>query len=1757
MSKRDFILLIVTISFLLVKTSSKLNYQDSNITITTNMQSVEITSEYNIYLFNADFDPSSGKFIYLSLSPNDYEKDYNHIFVSIPGEEGKVPSYDDSDYKTVDKNTSLVINIPSDASSGKIGIECKNVCNFILKYQIVTKIPVLNDRSFDLILKSDEEIELFYTPIILDDFSNKFTFFSNAPPEFTLTIVNENNENNETISPLTEFYNGYGLLVGNKKYPEGNFTFKLNLDGKQEELIHVSNRLLTTEPRKLSVGDFHNSIIDIEDLGQECFILPEEENDKNYNLNFLSYTKNILVTFDGIDTFTINSESDYIQIDAKKYEQMCLSSSNGNIATTTFQILDGTEQTENQDAQMPLYRGLPKKSKLLKDQIAYYKLHYYPTDSEYLLMNLKSIEGKAKLYYGICTNYSNCNFQKEDLEELETEKDINNNIFIKKLIEKDMKKPYLDPKFQVAVVYCDNNEEEKDCDYYITISNDKDVINIIENQKYYSSVNFNKSDEYQLNIFDSETELEYLFINLYSYTGQGQISIYYDKEMTKEIDTAKITAYQNVQTALITASDLQNKTLNGNYYIKVEGLSNTIYSIYYYTATKDVDLNTYYISSNEVNIQAIKIDGQENSFLVKNKGIYKKVPFLYEYNSLNCDLEVSLTGETEVIDDRNHQFIIDTTKPYYDSDYYEMKIKVKNADIEEPSPDMLCLVALMGGEVDDNRENVLSDGVVQKGKLTKNVDYVNYLYSFIVDSLDDDLTLSFQKDSNYITEVNYAFENSDLFTYNVVNTEKKFVFKKEDFYNYCIHYNESCTLKIQIKINDEEKEKLNNDSYIDFMLSINNKKTYPSYLPKDTLIKNVLQTNQYQYYYLDIGKDEECDIILDFNEGFGQAIAKIVKMDDVEENPNYNRRVVLPLPGMEENYIFDQYTKELKVTKNMTSKCDGGCEIYIATFHIDQNYTDLISTFSIFYRKNNNIVYLSENTFGHGNLETLEDIHIFRTKINKDTDAVIFNIIGDHTIVYINKGEEVPSPDNKDYTIDSDIQNQLIIDDEESFVDQLFTYIVITTKLDLNNIRNYDIKLSTPDSKSVNIELIDFLHNNPCYFSEDNKKCNYMLPVETYNLEQSLYLFTADNQNTYVYANYISMVEFDSLTPEEKSEKLPKRTPESKSYLILNITERESEVYVLVTVETSLETIENNSTANFVVGGFLHPNISFLRPNSYSFYSIKYTDTIDNIYLGIESEYMCNLRFIFISGRGNITQIDLEKVVHFGELDQTNYFTFSFEPQLKEQKLFEVIISDKDEDEDVYFFTYLESISNKTNIIEMKYSDVYEQKYELLMSDQITNFLPLSFYELLPNNITKDIQYIVQISDRIPYVREFDRKIFYVKGYILNKTTIEDIILNIDLIEKEKDLLNGVYYNKLFTSDIILTKDIIDKYAIYKENYFFIFISNTVSEEIKFNYTEIDILKSSFYFSNINSYFNNTVKDTENKNLLLVPQLGTYQMALEVFVDGKSDLNDYDITVNQYIDDNCNYTTNLTSIIDFQYRENEKQYFGININPSIHYIVANVIKKNNNNNNTIYFLKYRIDTDYPPFYSIGDRSVSYTLKNAYLKMNFAPVKECGDSDSDCTPHDDFTVKYVASFYDKKKFEGIIIRNIIVDEEPIMEKELIRKYDKKEDKIEWSIKVTDDEPDYFIQIVAYASYDENEEILVYKSFVIDRTHTGEDRTFEFWIILFSFIGITIITFGAMYVYIYAKIEISRRTLMLNNSTKVSLVRKSENSNESNP
>ena len=110
--------------------------------------------------------------------------------------------------------------------------------------------------------------------------------------------------------------------------------------------------------------------------------------------------------------------------------------------------------------------------------------------------------------------------------------------------------------------------------------------------------------------------------------------------MTKEITQVSVTAIQNKEIVLISASNLIDKTLNGNYYIKVKGLSNTVYSIYYYTAVKDTKMTENNLISNEVNIQNLKPNNQEYTYLIKNNAKHKNTPFLFEYNSLNCDSKV-------------------------------------------------------------------------------------------------------------------------------------------------------------------------------------------------------------------------------------------------------------------------------------------------------------------------------------------------------------------------------------------------------------------------------------------------------------------------------------------------------------------------------------------------------------------------------------------------------------------------------------------------------------------------------------------------------------------------------------------------------------------------------------------------------------------------------------------------------------------------------------------------------------------------------------------------------------------------------------------------------------------------------------------------------------------------------------------------------------------------------------------------------------
>ena len=104
------------------------------------------------------------------------------------------------------------------------------------------------------------------------------------------------------------------------------------------------------------------------------------------------------------------------------------------------------------------------------------------------------------------------------------------------------------------------------------------------------------------------------------------------------------------------------------------------------------------------------------------------------------------------------------------------------------------------------------------------------------------------------------------------------------------------------------------------------------------------------------------------------------------------------------------------------------------------------------------------------------------------------------------------------------------------------------------------------------------------------------------------------------------------------------------------------------------------------------------------------------------------------------------------------------------------------------------------------------------------------------------------------------------------------------------------------------------------------------------------------------------------------------------------------------------------------------------------------------------------------------------------------------------------------FYDNEIIGDKNIRNIILDDKTLYEFNWTKKGETqtKENIKYLKVKIEKfDEKKQFVQIVGYASYKGNEEIFVYNGFSIKYEKNVENRDFEFWVILFAFVGVIII------------------------------------------
>ena len=164
-------------------------------------------------------------------------------------------------------------------------------------------------------------------------------------------------------------------------------------------------------------------------------------------------------------------------------------------------------------------------------------------------------------------------------------------------------------------------------------------------------------------------------------------------------------------------------------------------------------------------------------------------------------------------------------------------------------------------------------------------------------------------------------------------------------------------------------------------------------------------------------------------------------------------------------------------------------------------------------------------------------------------------------------------------------------------------------------------------------------------------------------------------------------------------------------------------------------------------------------------------------------------------------------------------------------------------------------------------------------------------------------------------------------------------------------------------------------------------------------------------------------------------------------------------------------------------------------------------------------------SSYVSTYYQKNKTVEYNLNELRLTMNFEGIHQ---NESDI-PDDGFKVKYTANFYNQENSET-----------PIYSRSMDKKGKDTKGRIDWTVDIEkNDQKNQTVIIMGEASYNGVTENFEYDPFYIKYTEEEDDKTVAFWVIYFSFIGAIIITFGVMYVYFYATLEIGRDTLMLNN------------------
>lgn len=1410
MTSSHFLSIIIVLMFI-----SYTFTQETHTVIEIGTKKTQVTSSNKDYLkFSLpEEEIQVDKYLRIFTNPHYYNNPAN-FYIS---QKEEYPSSSKREFFSLKSNNNLyyipINKIDQTQKTIYIGVTCEINCDYSIIVEIVDEMALQLDKDenenkeITINLFTNKTV-LYYTP---DNESTRTVVISSYGESYLMfKMIIQDSEGN-SIENKHFYNNGYASLIDLTAHSKGKYSIMILTEGEDansDKKVTVSIQYAdNTEktPNTIYLLDKVYGYIDNSKVNKICYTIEETTGtEQNFYLNIETYTQSILYTEQYTSTSTIiNQEiiyfNNYEIIPSQelylKLSMICFSPLEGSTlpVSFSFQLISDEHIKTMQKYLMPLSNGIQYIKYLPKDQVIYYRHGTYPTHAVSLTSHLLPLQGKPVLYGYTCQTFPDCDFTNEKLEKYIIEKkvnqarDINGEYMLKTYeIKKEL---FLDNKVQyITIVKClKEKEDDKDCKFVIDINNNLDNVEMLPDLEYSNSIETEGVHFYMFRIYDL-SKIKKISFFMTSITGNIELNVYSDQQRTQKID------YQSTYKFAGSKQIFEITTIQYKYYLTVTTKETGFYKLLY-TLNKP---NVIPLTNGIENIEHISKNDHTKTFLFTNTK--HESDYVISVLALNCVPIVTFNG-TEYSTSKNVEITINKKDPIYNDENYYLSVSVKDFETNSSNNDEYCTVKITG--TDNNI--VLTEGNYFMGTLTSRIKTQTFIYPFIHVGISESINLLFEY--NIETKIRIDVH---------INTVEQKVFMSYDLYksgsfiitdqlsSRCTK-NELCKLILIVS-----KE---SDIDVPFRLLVQDNEYLPGYLEKNELRADRVFPSEMQYYYSDIAKDEEGEIIVNFKKGNGNVYAKIVKKSDIENNANWSHRVVLPAPGQtgDNILIFDSFTKKLVYTKKQTAECDNGCEIYLAVsseemFYYNQRPTE----FTIYINKNKSITKIQFDEYINGNIEDINTFMYYKLEVPLDIAKLLIILTSPLSELYVNCNSEV-SETNYKWKLEGN-KNLLVSAEkcEASTFKSMTLNIMIKLK-EKNNLTSYFMFKITPQYKiTINKPIIKASSEQAeqCNIEPDNDYCIFLIDISDTERKNKLfaYAYNRDNRAS-VFSFYVNEYKTNEITSNYYTNDITSLipTPEKSGFAFKDTNQMElnfnvsDNMFILVTVYS-----KTKANINFITAYYVGAEMTNL---------LVHTEQL----LYITKEEKLKVNIINNNAYNNRSYMIETSVVKGNALASLNGYEKpidgSYIPNIEDKPDQEdLILKSRDSDKETvilinYFFREI-----LNNFFEMKNDKINTV-------DLLNHFFPITVYFPVETN---DINNIVNVHfDDIDFEKFVSKKDYFdIKGYIVDEAFINRRKLEPKLKPNSTEISSTYYadervgYLSVKNNQNINNSNIISKYLL-------------------------------------------------------------------------------------------------------------------------------------------------------------------------------------------------------------------------------------------------------------------------------------------------------------------------------------------------------